>query len=525
MRILLLPLDERPCNRLLPAMLAQSASDVELVGPDPALLGHKKQPADTSGLRDFLLEKAAGCQAAVISLDMLLYGGLVPSRLHHEKAEVLRGRLDVLRRLHAAHPDMRLYAFMTLMRAPRYSSADEEPDYYGTYGRALFLRAWLADRKTRGAADDGQARAARAELDGVTIPQDVIDDYEHRRAVNASLNEEALRLVDEGVLDYLVFPQDDSSPYGYTAIAQRRLRAAMLAHPASYRRVAVYPGSDEVGMTLLCRAVCQARGVRPVFRPHFASTLGAQIVPLYEDRPMLETLGAHVLACGGRLAQAGEKADIELMIDCPGRVAQEAQWQEDRDVSYDAWRNLQAFVDQTQQFVAQGRRVAVCDSAYANGGDLELVDRLDEAGVLPHIRGYAGWNTNANTLGTTLAQAVLSDGPEQAVRRNLVARLLEDVFYQSAVRWELADQAGAHGGDYFDVTACEDWAQTFVRQRLEERYGRLRLSTVIPLTSLDIDFPWHRMFEIGCRPQIAQSGAIGTGARGASDGPARQGRA
>ena len=71
MKVLLLPLDERPCNRVFPQMIAASNDEVELVVPPLELLGDKKRPADVAGISAFLTEQAAGCDAAVLSLDML----------------------------------------------------------------------------------------------------------------------------------------------------------------------------------------------------------------------------------------------------------------------------------------------------------------------------------------------------------------------------------------------------------------------------------------------------------------------
>ena len=45
-RILYVPLDERPCNYKFPQMALDVRKDMEMVVPEPALLGKKKQPGD-----------------------------------------------------------------------------------------------------------------------------------------------------------------------------------------------------------------------------------------------------------------------------------------------------------------------------------------------------------------------------------------------------------------------------------------------------------------------------------------------
>lgn len=43
--ILLLPLDERPCNFLYPALMVEKCTDVQLLLPPKELMGSKKRPA------------------------------------------------------------------------------------------------------------------------------------------------------------------------------------------------------------------------------------------------------------------------------------------------------------------------------------------------------------------------------------------------------------------------------------------------------------------------------------------------
>ena len=68
---------------------------------------------------------------------MLLYGGLVPSRIHCDTEESLQKRLTVLKDIRKRNPEMVIYGFQVVMRCPNYSSSDEEPDYYGIYGAQI----------------------------------------------------------------------------------------------------------------------------------------------------------------------------------------------------------------------------------------------------------------------------------------------------------------------------------------------------------------------------------------------------
>ncbi|HBM81050.1 MAG TPA: hypothetical protein DD426_09480, partial [Clostridiaceae bacterium] len=76
-KILYLPLDERPCNYNFPQILA-SATEYEMIEPPRDILGNKKLPADTAKIRKWLLESVRDVSGAIISVDMLVYGGIVP---------------------------------------------------------------------------------------------------------------------------------------------------------------------------------------------------------------------------------------------------------------------------------------------------------------------------------------------------------------------------------------------------------------------------------------------------------------
>ena len=147
LKLVLLPLDERPCNRLFPQHLFRH-NGIELVVPEA--LGNKKQPADLEKVDRFLLEACRDADGLVLSLDTLLYGGLVPSRIHHASPEDLEPRLDIIRKLKQENPNLLIYGFQVIMRCPDYSSDDEEPDYYEQYGEQIHRAGEILHRSRLG---------------------------------------------------------------------------------------------------------------------------------------------------------------------------------------------------------------------------------------------------------------------------------------------------------------------------------------------------------------------------------------
>ena len=149
MKIVYSPLDERPCNYAFAQQIA-AGTPVQLAVPDMEMLGDKKIPANIEAVAEFLKRECADAHACVLSLDMLLYGGIIPSRLHYLPESELLGRLEMVRQLKRDNPALKIFAFALIMRCPGYSSADEEPDYYELCGREIFLTGQVKHKQALG---------------------------------------------------------------------------------------------------------------------------------------------------------------------------------------------------------------------------------------------------------------------------------------------------------------------------------------------------------------------------------------
>lgn len=499
-KIVYLPLDERPCNSLIPEMIVKPQKDkVLLLQPPKKLLGEKKREANTEKLHQWLIEEAVNADAMVLSIEMLVYGGLLPSRLHQMELEEGKAKLALLKELKTQYPAVKIYASNLIMRTPKYSSDDEEPTYYGIYGSSIFRRAYLLDKKER----VGLTKSEAAELEEIinSVPEKYLLDYEKRRSFNQEITEAVLSYVKQGIIDYLVIPQDDSAEFGYTAKDQKKVRALLVKEDLEFN-VAIYPGADEVGATLIARAYCEMFDFRPSFFPVFPSVYSETIIPMYEDRPLGESMKSHISAVGGKLAFSSEKSDIILGYNTAGNVMQEAWDQiELQDITYLTHRNLQTFIEQLVELHAEGKPIAIADSAYANGGDISLIKGLDKVGLLEELLSYKGWNTNCNTLGTTLAAAILAYNSEKQneVKENIIYHLLDDVCYQSIARNKVTKLVlPEFEANYFDISQNErEILATIERVVLEAYHTYCRNSfKKLQFEKITSSSPWHRMFEI-----------------------------
>lgn len=503
-RILYMPLDERPCNYIYPQYIARiGGADLDIVPQN--LLGHFKQPADTDALWDWVFEHAAGCDAMVLSMDMLLYGGIVPSRLHHLTDEVLRERQERLRKLRAAVPNTPIYAFQLITRAPARNGSGEEPDYYEQHGYDIFRYGVLSDKESIAALSDEESQEKQDIL--TRVPADALEDFLARRRLNFECNRRMLRLFAEGIVDHLVIPLDDCFTYGYAPSERRRL-SAECAELGILSKIAMYPGADEMGCTLVSRALCNFAGFCPSVWVDYSSQPGRLTAPAYEDRPICETAPHHILCAGAQEALTPQTADIALLINPPTPFSNRIKFEMDRRKLYmESDRNFPAFLHRARQYLDAGLVCAVADCAIPDGADECLMQFLCEQKMLERIHCFSGWNTSSNALGTALAHAValacsekLDANPEQTAQLSAkfrTMRILEDWAYMTHVRQDVSDQILT--GQYppiTDVRYLGDHSAEIANEVADRlrRFAAERLGA-LPY-EIGITLPWDRMFEI-----------------------------
>lgn len=502
--VALLPLDDRPCNRLFPAELAPIAG-AEVLTPPPPLLGRFLAPGDTAACADWLLEAAGRAAALIVSADMLCYGGLIASREPAVPTQEALARLDVLGEIKRRHPSLPILAFGVLMRLGRTVISEETWRLH----LAVVRYAELADQVERhGRADlAGELAECRA-----GIAETVLEDYLRVRARNHVVNRRLVELVATGVVDHGVIAQEDCAGYGLHRGEQADLRGLM-AQLGVENRVPIYPGADEVGCVLLARLLAPGLRVQPLF----ASIEEAQQIARYEDRPLAETVRGQIRGAGAAVAE--DEADLVLAVSTPRHDQQEASEAGDEATDIDP-----GFLDNIARLLDGGTAVSMADVAYANGGDPALVAALGERGLTSRLAGYAGWNTTGNTVGTAVAQGLLhvaggaANRPERALAsaQFTFERLVDDYAYQMLRRPEAYRRAVDLHRSPFDLGRRVGKLERAVRELLTPEAERLyrehfagrevagrRLAAEV--AGMEISLPWPRLFEVEVRARLAAS--------------------
>lgn len=487
--ILFLPVDERFCTRDYFLLLSE-AGGIKVSTPPVSLLGAKKIPPDMKRLHNWIERHAQSCELLILSLDMLVHGGLIPSRMSLESLETLSRRLDFVTTLQG--PSHKVYASISVTRTPFYDSAEEEPDYWEYYGKQIYDLSRLMARQSR-----GEAVGALLEEQRSMIPSWIVRDYSARRERNYEVVIRALDLVAEGSIDFLNLVLDDNSQESLS-LAEAERHSTRVASLGITDRVSIHAGADESTLTLLSKALVDQHEMSPSFRVIYTSPTSRSFIPPYEGAPLFEGVKNHLEAAGGWQVESDE--DIALLVNNPD-AAIESPMQpacpEDPAVYDIAIEVIQQHNDKI---------VGVADVRYVNGADNYLAKLLlGQSSIDWNRANFAAWNTAGNTLGTVCAYSIIQYLGAEGVL-NLDTRkmaLLQAIFFlehwafQANVRTDLIQAAQEKEVLPWTVMPVEEWAIEYTTRKLGAYKDAIEKAVTTHWKTFEVWFPWHRSFEIG----------------------------
>ena len=381
MKICFVPIDNRPVCYSLAKDIAAIDEDIELLTPPREFLGDLTKSARVNEILDWL-ENIPACDAMVLSLDTIAYGGLIPSRRSPDSLEEIKARLN---RLKPLLKNKKVYAFSSIMRISNNNYNEEEKEYWKDWGEKIFEYSYSG-------VNDG-------------IPQAILDDYLATRKRNFEINKTYLNWG----LNTLIFSKDDCAPKGFNVDEARELERL---------GAKTKTGADEIPLTLLARAIEKEIKVFVEFtEPDYKDCISN-----YEDVSIEKSVQGQLELGGFTQVLTREEADIILVVN---------NFVERQGEHVMGW-TTQPF---RKTFTPPDKPYAVADVRYANGADNDFVVQILQD--FPAY-GYAGWNTSANTLGSLLAGVKVKWNAkkysDKAFRKLQMIRLLDDWAYQANVR-------------------------------------------------------------------------------------------
>lgn len=511
-KIMLVPLDDRPCCTVFPADMGKMVG-VEIIQPPSELLGRFMVPGDGVSIGEWMLQNAEYVDGFIISCDMLAYGGLIASRDVNTSLDDALDRLQVIKKIRSIYPNKPVYAQSVLMRISITSKNKE----YTKYWADIIRYSVLVDKVERMGMSE-----LKKEWEEIRsqIPEEILQNYLVARRRNHKINLEMIKWVKEEIIDFLIITQEDCAEFGLHVREQDILIESLYQYKIM-ERVIIYPGADEGTQTLLLRMVLKSKNHKLRLYPIFCHTNGESIISTFEDRSIGETLKGHIYAIGGTVVNDINDADIVIMLNTP--MDNQGPYVRRQKGGYVSSRhNLWSFIDKMNYLLkTKDLPVAVADVCFPNASDSALIEYMFQAVELPSLYGYAGWNTTGNTIGTTLSLSgarwyLEQYGDEEGLKNFiefLIGRFLDEWGYQGNARQDLyhyiqedlkvspmdvEEQYEAANLKLKELMMpyCERVEQVFQDREILHRKEGYRIGQI----SIQVDLPWNRAFE--CRVEV-----------------------
>ncbi|WP_027406304.1 DUF4127 family protein [Anaerovibrio sp. RM50] len=495
-KILFVPLDNRPITDKETRQVAEKLGYDVVVPPD-TLLGTREQPGDPDGLWQWLNDNAPGAKAAVVSTDAMLYGSLVASRNHELTENTINQRLERFRTFRESHPGLPVYGFGTILRtllSATHSGNGMEPAIYQQ--NAVMLRDYsvLRDKEEMGLA----SKKEKQELDRLQkeILPAAMEDWTHRHGLNFNANKALIDLTGQGVFTFLFLGGDDSALYSQTHYETRHLKE--YGKNIGKTKLQITSGADELGMVMMCRAICDDKRDIPFVYTAYNEGKGRTTIPKYCNEEIGIDVDNTIVAAGGMLVPAPERAELVMAVNTnfDGKTMDA----NGPDNTIKPRKGTMYFVNMVKELVNKGYPVAVADIAYGNGADNAMMNELHKEDLQFKLQAYGGWNTATNTTGFLIGTGLLTKWMDKQAREELMlTRYLDEWGYQSNIRQQLGAAVWIHPG-YSQSTGNLDGARDFASQQgteLMKEFAKknINLPGDISLKNLRISHPWNRLFE------------------------------
>ena len=516
MKIAFLPIDNRPVCYTLPKIISGIDKTIEFELPERRYLGDLTKIADIEKLFSWL-ENLDKQDVIILSLDTLIYGGLIPSRRSVETLDELKQRQERLKNI-LKKQSCKILAFSSIMRISNNNYNEEEKEYWSEYGKKIFEYSYnfhksLLDptRKSKIStlhqgegicstkqvnphnykdknSNNGETCPPFETLPSKTIqrivlreaqqkslisrrgiieekynyqfktniPQEILEDYLATRKRNFEINKIYLEWQKEGLFETLIFSKDDCAQYGLNVIEAQELEKL-----GGF----VKTGADEIPMSLLSRAIQGEMKVYPVFLEDNQKHL----ISNYEDVSVEKSVIGQLELAGCKITNQ-ENCDMILYVN----NFKNHQGEIVMKVATESFSG---------KFELTDRPYMIADVRFANGSDNKFVEQVLKLDLLSNnFHGYSAWNTTANSLGSLICGAkvkfLAKNYDKESFLKLTQTRLLDDWAYQANIRQQIEKN---------DLKALVEKMKPY-KKTIDEIFKTSYNNSY--------SFPWNRLFEV-----------------------------
>jgi len=528
-RVALIPQDDRPVFSKSPRTLSRLV-DYDVSTPPAEMVGRFDSPGDPEALIHWLTGIMPEVDTALVSLDMLAYGGHVASRQPHVRQDTALQRLEFLAELRRSSPDYTILALATI----------PAPEGMPLVGRDV--------SESRAVAVQSAAEPPEPEDDlgllRARVSPDFWSRYHEMRRRNLNVNLRAVELVADGVIDFLLVAQESSAHEG-PHVAEGEDILSLVATRGLSDSVLAVDGMSQSFAVLLVRFIHSHMATSPA------------IAAVYSSAPaspgLREIVSSQIVGIGASEVDEPADADICLYVNAPvGSGGQDLR--PGTEAFHRRKHDLHGFAIDLSGWVASDRLAALADAASPGRADEALMQALHEVKVdLTRLGGFAARESVGATVGSALAHACLRRiglqdkaafdlaravgdlrpmqylelldsliDSERAHIGMLFSRFVEDYLYQTRLR----GRAAKHLSDLIanspiSLTEIANSAEEYVRSELSRAAGEFYIEhflgrqavaigrdahlsglTLCELEETRIELPWRRLAEVHVDPDF-----------------------
>ncbi|SFE85575.1 Protein of unknown function [Paenibacillus algorifonticola] len=415
-KVLYVPLDDRPAN-LDDIILQGKAAGIQVIVPpardirnrldskkttDGALITSTSEPmfGKPEHIRRFILHHAPKVDGFILSLDMLVYGGLIGSRRLRATADgtypaydaQTTDLLDVIRDVKQAYPYKPIYVLDTIMRLAStvFVEGLAMPAYTET--RSLMQKPRKPETELLDILNGYDIQP-----DGTNFPDTVYVDKEqyynakrHKLTTTYYMLDQLAR---QGYIDFLAIGVDDAYIDGIQAneiaFVENRINAWLGGTDGQNpERAIILPDADGLGHSLLARMAKKLYCVngKPRFVIRYFGPDGSTIVNPYEYMDVHQNLLRHIDIVGGEAVDGGE-GDVEIIAITAVDQAENA-------------------VSRVAENASSMLPTIVIDFTGGGAANATVTTALLGCKYTGSLLGYSGWNTAGNKIGMALGMAL-----------------------------------------------------------------------------------------------------------------------
>lgn len=481
-RVVILPLDDRPLNYAA-VVRAAAALPLEVIFPPRELIGSRERTPELFHVARWLISNSADA-SLVLSLDALLYGGLIQARAAKPGSPRAQEALKLLK--HITSRTISASAFLVWKRV-----------WGNIFTQRSLERMPVIQQASVKLAEMARENGVRALYERLAIKPEPLcglplDDVALLATTRYAMLLEAKQAVQAcaSANIQLHIAVEDSIRGG---VQEEELEWLRTNTDAPFT---VADGADEAGAVLLAAKAAMLPGV-PRLKVCAGNDL--DVVAPYESmsvgnnlRTLCGLVNADITgdASAARMIFNGMPEDCDLFT----RLAAGELQAEEPDALLSSVIPAQSFSDEV-----------ICELTATNGINPSLLERFAKDATPPLA--ISQMNTVSNRIGHTLLLATATSAPasEDGIAQLVVAQYIEDLFYNAYLRtWAVNKFGGIEPEDEATCFAAEAEMSLIATAFAQRKFnGACLMGKRIQVGCVRLRLPWKRWFE--CEVDIEAS--------------------